>query len=281
MNNLLFSIFITAAPLVLIGTGALISEYTGTLAVFIDGIINLGSFLCFLFVLKTGSPITGMLFATIICTLIVFGICYFTIYTKANPFLTGLGINFLSTGCISFLSQHIFKTTSVITNYASTFTTNKFFTLPTPLAVMAWIISASILIFVEKSSWGTHLKISGSDSEVLEARGLNTKKYILTSWSIAASLAAFAGCIYTFRLSAFVPNIASGRGWIALSAVFIGRKKGWGTVIVLVLFALVDYATTAIQGTNIGNLSPTIFLSLPYIAALLLFIFQPNTKKRS
>jgi simple sugar transport system permease protein len=279
MNNLLFSIFITAAPLILIGTGALISEYTGTLAVFIDGIINLGSFLCFLFVVQTGSATIGILLAIIICTIIVFILCFFTIYTKANPFLTGLSINFLSTGVISFLSQHIFKTTSVLSEPSNIFNAHTFFISNTSFTIFAWIISIAILLLIQKTAWGTHLRISGSDPEVLEARGLSTLQYKLTSWSIAAALAAFAGCIYTFRLSAFVPNISSGRGWIALSAVFIGRKKGWGTLTVLVLFAIVDYAATALQGTEICNISPTLLLSLPYIAALILFIFQPNTKK--
>ncbi|OJF77079.1 MAG: hypothetical protein BKP49_04020 [Treponema sp. CETP13] len=275
-------IIITAAPLILLGTSALITEYTGTLAVFIDGIINLGAFLCITLSILTGSTLLGTLLSITICAIFIFLCCLFTIHFNANPFLTGLGINFLTTGIISYFSQQFFNTTSVISEPAKDiFTSNTLMISKVPLSLFAWIISITILFLLQKTTWGRHIRITGSNPELLEARGLNITTYKLTTWTIAAIFSAFAGCLYAFRLSAFVPNISSGRGWIALAAIFIGRKKGWGTVIVLVIFAIVDYGTTAIQGTNILHISPTLLLSIPYLVALLLFIFQPKNNTLS
>lgn len=279
MNSFFCSLFITAAPLVLIGTAALISEHTGTLAIFIDGLINAGAFCAVLFTIKTNSPTAGILFAIIICTLLVFLLSLFTIHTKSNPFLIGLGINFLSTGCISLLSRYIFNTTSIIPLPAM-MGSKTIYSSGVLLATIGWTISIVVLAILQKTSWGIHIRITGRDPEVLEDRGLNPHHYKHASWSIAAALATIAGCIYVFNLSAFVPNISSGRGWVALTAVFVGRKKGWGTILVLLVFAITDYIATAIQGIATVHIPPTIFLSVPYIAALILFVFQPKKSTR-
>lgn len=277
MNLFTELIIITAAPLVLLGTSALITEYTGTLAIFIDGIINLGAFLCIAFSILTNSTILGAFLSITICAVFIFLCGLFTVYFKASPFLTGLGINFLTTGIISYFSQQVFNTTSVVSEPVKNVFTSLSLTISRiPLSLFAWAISILILFIIHKTTWGKHIRITGSNPELLEARALNATKYKLTTWTIASILSAFAGCIYSFRISAFVPNISSGRGWIAIAAIFIGRKTGWGTIIVLVLFAIVDYGTTAIQGISIINTSPTLLLSIPYLVALLLFALQPR-----
>ena len=51
--NSFFEILIMSTPLLLIATGTLFSELCGILAVFCDGIVNLGAFLFFLFTYLT------------------------------------------------------------------------------------------------------------------------------------------------------------------------------------------------------------------------------------
>ncbi|HZK20225.1 MAG TPA: ABC transporter permease, partial [Treponemataceae bacterium] len=181
--------------------------------------------------------------------------------------------------CISLLSRYIFNTTSIIPLPAM-MGSKTIYSSGVLLATIGWTISIVVLAILQKTSWGIHIRITGRDPEVLEDRGLNPHHYKHASWSIAAALATIAGCIYVFNLSAFVPNISSGRGWVALTAVFVGRKKGWGTILVLLVFAITDYIATAIQGIATVHIPPTIFLSVPYIAALILFVFQPKKSTR-
>ena len=59
--RIILNILVSSVPLLLASAGALISEYAGVLAVFIDGIINLSAFLTFLFAYYTGSTFVACL----------------------------------------------------------------------------------------------------------------------------------------------------------------------------------------------------------------------------
>ncbi len=90
------NILISAAPSLLAAMGALVSEYAGVMAVFLEGVINLGAFFCFALTAVTGSAAAGAAGSLSVCTLIIFLVSVFTEKTKANPFLTGLAVNLLS-----------------------------------------------------------------------------------------------------------------------------------------------------------------------------------------
>ena len=71
LNLLSFS-----CPLLLAATGALFSEYTGCLALFMDGLITFCGFLTFAFTTVTGSVILGTILsaitASVLCLLFAF-----------------------------------------------------------------------------------------------------------------------------------------------------------------------------------------------------------------
>ncbi len=74
-----------------------------------------------------------------------------------------------------------------------------------------------------------------------------------------------------------MPNISSGKGWIALAVVFLGHKNIFGVVLATLLFAAAEYASNRLQGLNI--IKPAMLLAMPYIFALLLFAVVPSKKR--
>ena len=64
--NAAFSILSIMAPLLLLTLGALISEYGGRLAMFMEHIINFSAFLCYTFSLLTGSVVLGVFLSMLI-----------------------------------------------------------------------------------------------------------------------------------------------------------------------------------------------------------------------
>lgn len=282
----------TYLPLLLVSLGALISEYAGVMAIFLEGILNLGAFLTFALSIFTQNPLLGFLFACIICALFVFLAAIFTENTQSNPFLVGISVNLLSTGITTLLSSIFFKTRGVVAfSEIINFSETKINTFNWLLAIIhkysnAFSIFVCLFIITAMlgTKWGMRVKITGSDPDVLVRFGINPAKYRILSWVIPAGLAAITGGLKTFRLSSYVPNMSSGLGWIAIALVFLGHKKLLGIILASFAFSLLEMLAIFLQGIS-NNIPPTLLLSVPYILSILLLTFTPKyfsfNKKKS
>lgn len=273
----IFSIVNIAAPLLLITLGALISEYAGRMALFLDGIINLGAFLCYLFLYLTGNFILAFLISTILCIGITLLFEITASKLNANMFLASLAMNILFTAVATLLSSVIFKTRGVL--YSTDLILNPG-TMRTITSVICYSSSILLLILLKSTSTGLSLRICGSDPEVLKSKGLSPSFYKSLSWIITAGCGTFAGCTLALRLSSYVPGMAGGRGWTALAAVFLGRKNPVLVAIAVFVFAVSEFLSINIQNISaFRNLPSSILISLPYLIALLLILVVPGKKE--
>ncbi len=270
----MIDICIAASIDTVIAVGALISDYAGVMAVFLEGIINLGAFLCFTFSDFTGNVYLGSFLAVLSCVVIVLFIAIFIEKFSVQPFVAGLAINTFSIGFIALLSSALFNTKGTLSGLPQE---NIFFVARYGSTVVLYIIAIALVILLKKTQWGVHTQITGSDAEVLQCRGLNPKKYRVLSWCVASFLAALAGCVLTMRLQAYVPNISAGKGWLALVAVFLGKRKTLPTLFAVLFFASASYGANRMQALQL--IPHTVLLAFPNIAALLLFILMPQQKK--
>ncbi len=283
MFTVLSEILVASLPLLLASAGALITQLAGVMAVFIDGVINAASFFTLAFGKATGSVAAGILLAMILCTSFTALIAWFTEKARANPFVTGIAMNLFLTGLVSLCSQIMFKTKGVI----YTDEVIAVFTQPvasfgrTGAIVPVLIVSGVILWAINHTVWGLRTRCTGRNPQVLVDHGASPAQYRIVAWSAAAALSALAGSLFTLRLSSFVPNISSGKGWIALAAVFLGRDTPWGTVGAVLLFSVAEYLSNNwAQLSFLPQLSPTILLALPYLICLILFIALPQSRRR-
>lgn len=282
--NYFFDILILWTPLLLISFGALVTEYAGMIAIFTDGIINLSAFLCFLFLFLTENIVLSLILSFLLSSFFIILVAEFTEKTESNPFLTALAVNLFSSGFISLLSTQIFKTKGVLSfqefipslvnseNFLRTF-------CRIPLSFIFLLLVCILWISLRKTNWGLALSISGKHGQFLEEKGISSKTYHLVSWILASSFAIFYGFSALFRLSSFVPNISSGRGWIALAVVFLGKTNPKGVFLGSLLFTLLEYGIMRLQNISfVQRLSPTIFIAFPYLIALIIIILT-STKK--
>ncbi|MCR4578812.1 MAG: ABC transporter permease [Treponema sp.] len=259
-----------SVPLLLASMGALFSEYAGVLALFLDGLISFSAFLTFAFTTATGSAPLGILLSSLSSLLITFAFAFLIERFRANQFIAAMGLNLLFSALTSMFSFIFFGTRGVLTS-------EKFIFQPQSVKLAA-LISAIILIsaavlFLAKSRPGLYIRITGSDSAVLLQNGVNPRFMRILSWSIAAFYASFAGSFLAMRISSFVPNISSGRGWMALAAVFLGKKKPLRIVAAVLLFCCADFFSAYLQ--NILPAMPSsFFISFPYLIILLLVFFN-------
>jgi simple sugar transport system permease protein len=75
-----------------------------------------------------------------------------------------------------------------------------------------------------------------------------------------------AGSYLSLNLSAYVPNISSGRGWIALVAIYLGGRKAKGILGACFVFALAESFSNFAQG--VFRMPSDFILAIPYAATL-------------
>ena len=253
-----------SCPLLLAATGALFSEYAGCLAIFLDGAITLSGFLTYLFTVVTGSVAVGIVLSCVCVTAVSLGFAWIVEKTGAERFIAAIAINLFYGAVVSFLSSAVFGTRGVLTSERFVFRTpgvNAF------SVCVTFVIIAVALVFLTRSQKGIYFRITGSNPDVLLVRGVNPGLYRILSWGISALAAGIAGTIMVLRISSFVPNLASGKGWLALAAVFMGRKKLWLIAVFAVLFCVVEYGAVLLQSVLPG-IPSSVVLALPYIILL-------------
>lgn len=272
---MLLDILIISAPGIVLALGALAAEYAGVMTIFLEGCINLGAFFCFAIAVWSGNIYFAIICSCVVCMLFVFVVWIFVKKTGANIFLVGAGINLFAAGIIPLFSQLWFGTSGVVA--ANIIEPSAFF-VRNGSTLMSFLLVACFVFIVLQTSWGISLRVCGNQKDVLAANTINTAKLQCQSWIIASAFASFAGAVLTIRLQSFVPNISSGKGWIALAAVFLGRKNVFGVIAASLLFAAAEYAANRMQGFY--SLQPSFMLTIPYFITLILFIIVPSKKQK-
>ncbi len=264
----------SSCTLFLIAAGALYSEYAGRLALFLDAVINLSAFLFFTLFSVTGSTIFAFFAAVVISSLTVYASALLTEYLKADPFVAAIALSLIIEGTITAISVNIFGTRGVLTSENFMFPRAD---VRLTAAVVCAVLSVLLIIFLKTSVKGLYFRIAGTDSAVLEARGINSASYKCAAWPVSAFCASSAGCFYAAEISSFVPNIAGGRGWIALLLVFLGRKKPLYIAAAALFFAAAECFASYLPNA-LPNIPPALLISLPYLAALAVISVMPGER---
>lgn len=261
-----------ACPLILCSMGALFSEYAGILALFIDGTVSFSAFLTYAFTVGTGSPIAGTILAAATTIIVIFGFTILIEKFKANKFIAAMALNLLFSALPSCFSSVLYGSRGVLTDSSFTFDVNsvKF----TSILLTIILITAAVL-FLKKAKYGLYIRITGSDPDVLQTNGINPIHTRIIAWCVAALFSSVAGSLLTFRLSSFVPNISSGRGWMALCAVFIGKKKPLKIIIAVLIFCFGDFFAANIQNI-IPQLPTSVYISFPYLLIFIIVLFNKS-----
>ena len=263
---MILDILSSSCPLLLCSMGALFSDFAGILAIFLEGLISFSAYLMFFFTTTCNSPISGFILTCISSVMAVFIFSLIIEKSKANPFIAATAINLFFSALPSFFSSITYGTRGVL--YNETFVFNPLSTKVFTLIITALFIAGSFL-FLKKTKYGLYIRITGTDSNVLVAKGVNPLYCRAGAWCAAGFFASTAGCFLAMRVSSFVPNISSGRGWMALAAVYLGKKNPVRIIIAVVIFCAADFFAANIQNF-IPQMPASVLLSLPYLIVILM-----------
>ena len=266
----LLSALAYSCPLILCSLGALFTEYAGCLALFMDGLVSFAAFLNYAFTVSTGSAVIGVCASSLVSVGLTLGLSAIVEKFRANRFIAAIAMNLLFGALTSCLSWVMFGTRGVLAGDVYRFGVGA--TRAATVCVTAVFVAMAVYVLGRTRS-GLYIRVAGSDADVLKAKGVNPGNIRTLSWGLAALYSSLAGSFLAMRLSSFVPNISSGRGWMALAAVFLGKKKPLRIVAAVIIFCLADIFAANIQN-YISGIPSSFLISLPYLVSLLLILVK-------
>ena len=287
MNGMSFpaisSTIVIMTPFLLAAMGGAFSAISGVLNIALEGLMLNAAFFAIVFTNLTGSlvlGITGAILATLLLTAL-FGAVAFGL--KANIFICGLATNFLAIA-LSIVLAHTFygRTGSVqfpgmprlvplnIPIVENIPILGDIFSGHNAIVYISWILLIIAAIVINRTPFGMRLRAVGVNEKAAKAIGINAKRIQFTALLISGFTCALGGVVLTLTLGAFVPNVTSGRGWIALVIVYLGRKKPLGILIGSVVFGFVEYMSNNLQTTS--DIPPGLLLSMPFFATVVALV---------
>ncbi|NCB01217.1 MAG: ABC transporter permease [Spirochaetia bacterium] len=281
-------------PLLLASTGGLFTELSGMLNISLEGLMLIGAFATIVGVHFSNSLVVGMIIGIISAMILASILASIVLYLKANVFITGLAANLFASGMTVVLSFYLFNNKGVITFDNLPVIPKLFLDLSKKIPVVGPIffghtfftylsvillILASIIIY--RTPFGFRLRAAGLYPKSLSSIGISYKKYRFFAFLISAFYSAIAGAMLSMNLGAFVPNITSGKGWIALVVIFLGQKRPAGLIIASLIFGFSEAFSNYAQG--VWSIPSDFILAIPYLftlVAIILFSIYEYNKKR-
>jgi simple sugar transport system permease protein len=283
------AILASASPIMLAGLGALLTDIAGSLGVFMEGFMILGSFIAWTAAHATGSAFIGTAAAAFISTLLGWALARFVRFSLADPFIVALALNLAAGGIADALSVAWFGTKGVLSDpsvpAAAAIHLPLIGSVPIlgallsghgPFVYLSWAAVLATALVVSRTRVGLRLRAAGRSSEALAERGVDPRRYRAGAWAAAAALGALAGAALTFRIGAYAPGGVAGRGWIALAVVYLGFRNAWGVAAAAILFAAAEQLSSTAQG--VGSVPATLLLGLPSALALVLYALSTWVK---
>ena len=281
-------------PFLLAAIGGLFTELAGMLNIALEGLILTGAFFSIVFASATGSLFAGILLGILCAMMLSLLFAAITLFLRANIFITGLATNLFASGFTVVLAFQLFKTKGVI----------QFPDIPrlpvlqVPAVIQripvvgdvlfghnlivyaTWAIALVSAIVIYRTPFGLRLRGTGLNPQTMASLGLNPRRYQLAGILVSGFTCGLAGAFLTLQMAAFVPEISSGRGWIALVAIYLGNKTPGGIVIASFVFGLAESFSNYAQGAI--KIPVDFILALPYaitVAAMIVYSVWKHSRE--
>ena len=226
-------------------------------------VIMVGAYICFCTTTYLGlSPIIGILFAIVVCTLlgiIIEGFAYKPLRKASSlaVLITAIGVSyFLQNAALliwgsapkSFSSVVPFSSLSLFDG-ALTITAESIVTV-----ISCIIIMIALTLFTQKTKIGKGMRAVSEDKDAAELMGINVNVSISLTFAIGSALAAVAGVLLCSAYPVLVPTTGAMPGIKAFTAaVFGGIGSIPGAMIGGILLGIIEIFSKAYISTQLSD----------------------------
>lgn len=276
-----------AIPLLYAGLGEVFLERTGILNIGMEGVMLGGAFFSF-----AGAYYSHNLFIGLICGMLggwvvsaIHG--FLTIKLAQNQSVSGIALNIFMLGVTSFLyklmaseSYQQIPTLALIKIPVLSeipLIGNAFFNQDLLTYVLYLLVIAAV-IFYKRSAYGLAFTAIGESPRAADAAGIPVYKYQWIAIAVNGMLGGIGGAtLVLVQLGKFSENMISGRGYIALAAVILGRYTPMGMFGAALIFGGANALQIRLQAMGVALPSQALAM-LPYVITLIALLLSARKK---
>jgi ABC-type uncharacterized transport system permease subunit len=270
-----------ATPLLLAALGEIFAERAGVLNVGLEGMMLVGALFAFVGSYYTHSPLLGLVCGMVAAGLVSLLHGYVSITIAADQVVSGLAINLLSLGLVTFVYRALFGVASVPP------TAERFHEIAVPvlssipglgnilfrhhaLVYLSLVLVPVAYVVLFKTTFGLRVVAVGEDPSTADAVGIGVRRMRYVCVITGGLLAGMAGSSLSLgQLNLFRETIVAGRGYIAIAVVMLGHWNPFGALAAALLFGVVDSLQLRLQAMGTSSLPPQALLALPYLVTVL------------
>lgn len=268
-----------AVPILLAALGGLFTDRVNIFNVGLEGMMLVGAFAAVAGSYWSGSAWVGLGAAVAAGLLLAVLFALFAIRLRTDPILTGIALNFFASGVTVIALQALFGT-------RGSFGSGRIALLPTikvpfleSVPVLGRLVAGNNVIFYaaflaapllfvvfNHTRAGLRIRAVGEFPAAAEAVGVRPGAYRWLSVLMSGALSGIGGAYLSLSaLGLFSENMTSGRGFIALAAIFFGRSKPLGILLAALFFGVAESSVIRLQGLGAPS---RLVLMVPYVAAV-------------
>lgn len=268
-----------AVPIIYAGLGETVCEKSGILNIGMEGVMLSGAFFSFAGAFYTNSIVMGLLCGALGGVLVSSIHAFLSIKLSQDQSVSGIALNLFILGLTSFLYkimsngqsyQQIETLSSIkIPLLSSIPLIGEAFFNQDILTYIVYVLVILATLFYKKTSLGLAFESIGEYPRVADSAGISVHKFQFISTVVNGVLGGIGGAyLVLVQLGSFTENMISGRGYIALAAVILGRYTPFGMFGAALLFGAANALQIRLQ--TLGVPLPTqAFAMLPYIITLI------------
>lgn len=270
-----------ATPLLLAALGGILCERAGTFAVGLEGQMLAGAFFGVVATHLASNAGAGLVASAVGGMLMALVVVIATVHFHAEHMVTGIASNILALGLTSFLLRALSgggSAPAIRVPLLETWPVPGLAELPLvgpllfrqpPLTYLALLLVVPIALFLFRTGAGLALRAVGENPLAAFAAGANPRRVRALGILAGGALAGLAGAVLSLQqVGTFTDGMTSGRGYLALAAIIVGRWMPLGSLLACLMFGAAEAMSLRVQAFGLPVSSYVIQMA-PYIAALL------------
>jgi simple sugar transport system permease protein len=279
------------APILLAALGGLLCERVLVFNIILEGTMLIGAFTAVAVSYATGSSVLGVAGAALAGLLFSLLLGLFVVTLKGDAIVVGIALNMLASGITTFLLRSLFGVKGQFTspNIQSLATwdipvikdisiVGEILSGHSWVVYLSWLLVIIVYIFLFRHRAGLHMRGVGQNDMAAATLGINVSRIRYAAVAACGLLVGIAGAQLSLgQVTLYVENMSSGRGWIALVAVMLGRAHPVGVLLASLLFGFSDALGYRLQGSSLPSQIAGI---MPYVVTLIALFFQQSRKRQ-
>ena len=279
LSTILLSTLRMGTPLALTALGGTMSEKSGVTNIGLEGIMTAAAFSAVVGSYYTGNPWIGVLAAVIVGILISAIHSFVCITAGGLQNISAMALVMLADGFSAVGINVVFHTSGNSAQVNSLSSTPVLAEIPvigdflsklSPFVYLAFIMLAIVWYILKYTPLGLRINMVGEQPKAADTAGISVAKIRYFSVMASGFLGGLGGAFLSIgQMDLFQTGMVSGRGYLALGAVIMGKWNPVGAFFAAMFFGLFEAIQIYVQMIPNFPIPHEFIQMIPYVASLI------------